>query len=125
MRMQSDLNQLQPATAEHIVAFFERNAAAAAKAFLPPAEGGCATLAAALTGSGSAEAAPAKEGAEAAAATAEGTEGAKEEGAGSGVAGAGEGWQWVVSRGVAVAKDGNCEAAGGTLALIDLEEAEW
>lgn len=124
MRMQLDLNQLQPATAEHIVAFFERNDGAAAKAFLPPAEGGCATLAAALTGSsGAAEAAVAKEGAEAAAPAAEGTDGAKEEGAGSG--GAGEGWQWVVSRGVAVAKDGKCEAAGGTLALIDLEEAEW
>ncbi|KAG2423996.1 hypothetical protein HXX76_014822 [Chlamydomonas incerta] len=109
LRMQDDLNQLSPPTADLVAAFFERRPQAAAAAFADPDAGGCPGVAAAAAAAGDGASARADAG------------GAST----SGGAGAGEGRRWQVLRSVAVERGGRCEAAGGSLRVIDLAEAEW
>ncbi|KAG2439819.1 hypothetical protein HYH02_010453 [Chlamydomonas schloesseri] len=119
LRMQDDLNQLSPATADLVAAFFERRPQAAAAAFAAPEAGGCPGLAAAAAAAPAAAAptAAAGEGEAAAVAT-------RSEAAAAGAEASTSG-SWQVLRSVAVERGGRCEAAGGSLRVIDLAEAEW
>ncbi|GLC37152.1 hypothetical protein PLESTB_000985800 [Pleodorina starrii] len=126
VRMQADLNELSPATADFIAAFFERSAAAAQQAFAPVEQGGCPGLA----GLAAHISAACDGGAAAAAAAPTAADGADTEANGAGTEaaageGAGGGWRWRVLRGVSVAEDGQCQAAGGSLKVIDLEDKDW
>eukprot|EP00198_Chlamydomonas_reinhardtii_P004330 XP_001693666.1 predicted protein [Chlamydomonas reinhardtii] len=115
LRMQDDLNQLAPATADLVAAFFQRRPQAAAQAFAAVDAGGCPGVAAAAAGgavAARAEAGPAS------------TSSSAAEGEGAGGAGGGE-RSWQVLRSVAVERGGRCDAAGGSLRVIDLAETEW
>ncbi|KAG2498420.1 hypothetical protein HYH03_003678 [Edaphochlamys debaryana] len=108
LRMQSDLTTLSPETADIVATCLTRpEAAAAAEAAARAAAAAAAAAPAAEGAEAAVEGAPAAEAAPAAEPVAEG------------------GWRWRVERGVAVEEGGRCEAAGGTLALIDLEDEDW
>lgn len=97
--MQTELTHLSTSTADYIAAFFEKNPAAQ-QAFAPADQGGCPVLAQLLSrstgGDPSAAAVPES-----------------------------SGRRWQVVRSVEVSDDGQCELAGGTLRVIDLEDKDW
>ncbi|GLI66200.1 hypothetical protein VaNZ11_009899 [Volvox africanus] len=98
MRMQTDLNELAPSTADYIATFFKGNPAAQ-QAFVPVDQGGCPGVVQRPAGAGDAAEAP---------------------------AGAPVGsWQWEVVRDAAVTEAGWCKVANGSVKVVDLEDKDW